>query len=129
MRRVRGQSTVEYAVCVAVAVGALLAMNVYVKRGHMGRLRRAADSLGSQFNPYVTEAKVVEHRELTQENRTSFGGITENTLISDDVQSRTAGYEKMIAAENKAHLAKETLFYNVCNDPLADDAAKTAAGC
>jgi len=47
----RGQSTLEYAVIIAVVVGALLAIQVYVKRGVQGRLKQAADDIGEQFSP------------------------------------------------------------------------------
>lgn len=53
-----GQSIVEYGVLIAVIVGALLAMQVYVKRGLSGRLRASADSLGEQYAPRKTSANV-----------------------------------------------------------------------
>jgi len=49
-RRSKGQSTLEYALIVAVVVGALVAMNVYMKRGLQGRLRESADQIGEQFD-------------------------------------------------------------------------------
>ena len=51
MRQQRGQSTVEYAVVVAVIIAALLAMQIYMKRGTMGKLREATDQIGEQFDP------------------------------------------------------------------------------
>jgi len=50
-RLIRGQSAVEYALLAAVLVGALLAMQIYVKRGAMGRLKEAADQIGEQYAP------------------------------------------------------------------------------
>lgn len=47
----RGQSTLEYAVIIAVIVGALLAIQVYIKRGIQGRLKQASDDIGDQFSP------------------------------------------------------------------------------
>ena len=49
-----GQSTVEYAVLIAVLAGALIAMQIYIKRGLAGRMRDAADSVGEQFAPRQT---------------------------------------------------------------------------
>ncbi len=40
-----GQSTAEYAVLLAVMAAALIAMQVYVKRGLQGRIRNLADQL------------------------------------------------------------------------------------
>jgi hypothetical protein len=47
----KGQSTLEYAIVVAIIVGGLLAMQFYVKRGWEGKLRSAADDMGEQFEP------------------------------------------------------------------------------
>ncbi|HNX80704.1 MAG TPA: hypothetical protein PKL77_00965 [Candidatus Omnitrophota bacterium] len=48
---ISGQSTLEYAVVIAVIVGALLATQVYVKRGLQGRFKQSADDIGEQFSP------------------------------------------------------------------------------
>ena len=50
----RGQSTLEYAVVLAAVCAALLAMQVYLRRGIAGELRRAAESLGEQYDPRNT---------------------------------------------------------------------------
>ncbi|MCX5714625.1 MAG: hypothetical protein NT033_07465 [Candidatus Omnitrophica bacterium] len=47
----RGQSTLEYAVVIAVIVGALLATQVYFKRGIQGKFKQSADDIGAQFSP------------------------------------------------------------------------------
>ncbi len=47
----RGQSTLEYAVVIAVIVGALLATQVYIKRGIQGRFKQSSDDIGAQFSP------------------------------------------------------------------------------
>ncbi len=47
----RGQSTLEYAVIIAVVVAGLVAMQTYFKRGFMGRIRSSTDDIGSQFDP------------------------------------------------------------------------------
>lgn len=51
---VLGQSTIEYAVVIAVVTGALVAMQIYLKRGLAGRHRQAADAVGEQFSPRHT---------------------------------------------------------------------------
>ena len=50
----RGQSTLEYAILIAVIVAALLAMQTYMKRGYQGKLRENADNIGEQFTPENT---------------------------------------------------------------------------
>jgi len=65
MRRLfnkRAQSTLEYAILIAVVVGALIGMQTYVKRGLQGRLKAATDDVGSQFEPTVsTVTQVAQH--------------------------------------------------------------------
>jgi len=46
----RGQSTLEYAVLIVVIIGALLTIQVYMKRGIQGRLKSAADDIGDQYS-------------------------------------------------------------------------------
>lgn len=46
-----GQSTVEVAVLIAAVIAALLVMQVYMKRGVSGMLRRSADAIGEQYAP------------------------------------------------------------------------------
>lgn len=50
----QGQSTLEYAVLVAVVVGGLLAMQIYMKRGLQGKLHQSADAIGGQFEAQQT---------------------------------------------------------------------------
>ncbi len=50
----RAQSTLEYAVVIAIIAAALIAMQVYIKRGIQGRMKQASDDVGSQFSPGYT---------------------------------------------------------------------------
>lgn len=50
----KGQGTLEYAIIIAVIVAALLAIQVYFKRGLQGRIRQASDDIGDQFSPAFT---------------------------------------------------------------------------
>lgn len=45
--KTKAQSTLEYAILIAVAVAAVLAMSAYIKRGLQGRLKAGADELSS----------------------------------------------------------------------------------
>ncbi len=49
-RRRLGQSIVEYAVLSAVVIGAMLSIQVYLKRGLQGRLKQSADDIGDQYS-------------------------------------------------------------------------------
>lgn len=46
----RGQSTLEYTALIAVVVGAIIAINIYLKRGVEGNLRSSADDIGTQYD-------------------------------------------------------------------------------
>lgn len=50
----KGQSTLEYAIIIMVVVGALLATQVYIKRGVQGRFKQASDDIGDQFSPQAS---------------------------------------------------------------------------
>ena len=45
-----GQSTVEYAVLILVIVAALVAIQVYMKRGVEGKMRDSSDRIGEQYS-------------------------------------------------------------------------------
>lgn len=53
----RGQTAVEYGVLLAVLVAALVGMQIYLKRGTMGKLRSSADQIGEQYAPKHTSSK------------------------------------------------------------------------
>ncbi|MCF7892888.1 MAG: hypothetical protein K9L77_01835 [Candidatus Omnitrophica bacterium] len=46
----KGQSTLEYAALFAVVVGAIIAGQVYFKRGVQGKLKSSADEMGEQYS-------------------------------------------------------------------------------
>lgn len=64
----RAQSTAEYAILIAIVIGAVVAMQVYVKRGLQARVRDVVDDVtlggqatdaqdifsGGQYEPYYT---------------------------------------------------------------------------
>ena len=81
----KAQSTLEYALITAVVIGALLAMQVYVKRGVQGRLKSATDDIGEQYSPGYTESVVTVEIE-SDSTETLSGGVT--TVESDTTQER-----------------------------------------
>lgn len=54
-----GQSTLEYAVLIAIITAALVAMRMYMVRGMEGRLRDSSDEIGSQYSAGNTTYKYV----------------------------------------------------------------------
>lgn len=81
LKNKRGQSTLEYAIIIAVVVGALLAIQVYVKRGVQGRFKQAADDIGEQFSAghgtYNTTTK-----SYTSSNESTVPVTQENEIMS-----------------------------------------------
>jgi hypothetical protein len=74
----QAQSTAEYAIVIALVIGAVVAMQVYVKRGLQGRMKGAVDNYlvgktstdpgdGSEFIPTTTTGGLYEPQELTRE--------------------------------------------------------------
>jgi hypothetical protein len=51
LRKMKGQSTLEYAILIVIIIGALLSIQVYIKRGLQGRLKSATDDIGEQYSP------------------------------------------------------------------------------
>lgn len=49
LNRKKGQSTLEYAILIVIIIGALLTLQVYIKRGIQGRLKSATDDVGEQY--------------------------------------------------------------------------------
>ena len=47
----KGQSTLEYAILVIIIIGALLSIQVYVKRAAQGGIKKSADDIGDQYSP------------------------------------------------------------------------------
>lgn len=58
LRKLKGQSTMEFAILIIIIIGALLAIQNYVKRGYQGRLKSAADDIGEQFSPGNTNLTI-----------------------------------------------------------------------
>ena len=88
LRKMRGQSTLEYAVLIIIIIGALLAIQVYVKRGVQGRLRSAADDIGDQFSPGNTN--VTKSTTVGSSTRDTFiSGVTNSTLRGDEATITT----------------------------------------
>ena len=86
--KTKGQSTLEYVILLGFIVSALIAMDIYMKRGMQGRLRQSTDQVGEQYaashfeSDYSTNTMM-----LSTENRLSSGVIT--TGIATNWQEKT----------------------------------------
>ncbi len=99
MFRKRGQSTLEYAVLIVVIIAALIAMQVYLKRGLQGRLRESSDQIGDQFSPgYTVSNRVTSSGSSVTETREAGGAVT--TQITNQWQNIT-GTENVLEAANE----------------------------
>ena len=76
-RKAKGQSTAEYAVVIAIVLGAVIGMQTFVKRGLQGRYKLATDTLTkvpgaanipgfesnlSQYEPYYAQQSITTTR-------------------------------------------------------------------
>lgn len=84
----KGQSTLEYAIIIAVVVGGLLAMQHYVKRGYQGKLKSAADDMGQQFDPDTYGGNFTQSQTGHVKQVVS-GGQTKTTQEEAQVNART----------------------------------------
>lgn len=58
MKKHAGQAILEYAVLIACFIAAVVAMNIYIKRGLSGRYKAAIDNLGEQYSPGHVDSDV-----------------------------------------------------------------------
>lgn len=76
----KGQSTLEYAIIVVVVVGALLAMQWYIKGGYQGRLRRASDDIGEQYSPTRISTNYTTNINSTTNEQITGGSLSGGTM-------------------------------------------------
>jgi hypothetical protein len=84
LRKMKGQSTLEYAVLIIIVIGALLSIQVYIKRGVQGRLKSAADDIGEQYSPGNTNYTAVTKVQSNTSETFRFG-VSQSTLNQDEV--------------------------------------------
>lgn len=95
----RGQSTLEYAILIVIVIGALVAIQFYIKRGIQGRFKSATDDIGDQFSPGNTDYnRVVTTSSSTRD--TFEAGVTESKLTAADL-STTVVKSVIINAEQE----------------------------
>ncbi|MFA6349798.1 MAG: hypothetical protein WCY12_02575 [Candidatus Omnitrophota bacterium] len=111
------QTTAEYAVLIAVVVGAVVAMQIYVRRGLQGRVKdvvdRVADNTdtqasdiftGSQYEPYYAVSASSSARASQESQNLAAGGAagkTTNERTEQVRQTKTGWNETDAAAVNR----------------------------
>jgi len=88
-RVIRGQSVLEYAVILACAVAALVAMSIYVKRGASGSLKDSADKLGRQYDPNNSTISMVTRTSADTYITERTSSATDNTTGKDILYTDT----------------------------------------
>jgi len=56
--RLKAQAMLEYSVFVVCAIAALVAMQIYIKRGIEGKLKETSDNIGEQYAPKNTTTDI-----------------------------------------------------------------------
>lgn len=93
-----GQNTAEYAILIALVLGAAIAMQTYVKRGWQGGVKFAVDKLKkddaatstAQYEPYYLESSYTTTKgAYTNTEETKTGGGVERVFSSEAVPEKT----------------------------------------
>ena len=106
-RNHRGQSMAEYAIVLTVVIGAIVAMQLYVKRGLQANVKDVADQVGSgltkqgiadvsQYEPYYASShyKVTQSQDGKEDYQT--GGSVYRTTDKEETK-RTGGSATTVA--------------------------------
>lgn len=82
----KSQSTLEYAALFAVVIGAIIAGQIYFKRGVQGKLKSSADQMGEQYS-FDATGTITQVMNSTS-NETTGGGTT--TTATSQTQNQTS---------------------------------------
>jgi uncharacterized protein (UPF0333 family) len=105
----RAQTTAEYAILIALVVGAVVAMQVYVKRGLQGRIKDVVDHSGSggqvgdkdfqyktqQYEPYYQKSASDTTQKAAVTDKITKGGASakESTTTTGATREQAAGWD------------------------------------
>jgi len=109
-RKKIAQTTAEYAIVIALVVGAVVAMQIYVRRGLQGRIKDAVDHTGisnatvgstsfsfktGQYEPYYTESTSATTQSSSSTDTLKEGGAIDrtSTLSADVNRTQTTGWK------------------------------------
>ena len=90
LRKKMGQSTLEYAILIAIIVAGLLAMQMFVRKGYMGRLKQGAEGFGTQFSP----GSVMDVHTITNatSRETMICGVTKSQSMGPELTTISGNY-------------------------------------
>lgn len=96
----KGQSAMEYAILIAVIVAALVAMQIFVKRGASGKLKASSDQIGAQYDPMkVTSDFYTSSKSYSEE--TVEGGVTTVEIPeTQEGETQPANYTQRYGSES-----------------------------
>ena len=97
INRRRAQSTLEYAVLIAVAVGCFIAIQSYIKRGLEGKMRESTDDIGDQFSTSDGYSEVYDYSSDYDADETIVPEGVITTTVNTQQQLRE-NYEKSTEA-------------------------------
>ncbi len=87
-----GQSTVEYAVILAVVAAAIVAMQIYFKRSLQGRIKDLADQVGQQYERGGTASNysTTQKSETREQYNGSISSVQQNETMKRIGHEETA---------------------------------------
>ena len=88
----RGQGAFEIMLLIIVVLGALLAMNIYMKRGIMGKLRESSDQIGEQFSAQYSDVNLSTSYVSNRNETIVANGLSVSSIRGTENQTRS-GYE------------------------------------
>jgi hypothetical protein len=101
MRKYKAQSTAEYAILIIIMIGALVAVQIYVKRGFQGRWKASVDDFGDQYDPAGVNS-FINYSTLAQSNsvviaspaldESGVSGFTTNRIDTTNSVETKQGY-------------------------------------
>jgi len=105
----RAQTTAEYAVLIALVIGAVVTMQIYVKRGMQNRIKNVVDHTGAgsllvgnrtftlsgnQYEPYYANTHANTQQRSGEDARMQYGGAVNriSNSQSNAIRNGTTGF-------------------------------------
>ena len=101
-KKIKGQSTAEYAILIALVIGAIVGMQVYVQRAISAGIKGKTDDMSaamggtSQYEPYYTESEYEQYR--NSETGAYYGYNRFSAKTDTFTQRKKGGYTRTINA-------------------------------
>lgn len=90
----KGQGTLEYAFVIAVIVGALIAMQIYIKRSMEGKMKATSDEIGEQHSAKASRYETITTSQGASQEQietlTVGTGLMGGVVVTDAEQTSTS---------------------------------------